>query len=366
MSRLLFIRYKKTAGQILEGGEQCSERNVNVLRTLLGGENVDTLYIHDENRKRSLWMYAVGAVGFLRSRFFGLTSRRIKEIVSAAKSGYDYVFIDRSVFGILARELKKSGYQGRVICFFHNVEDVYFQCKLPRRLPFRGVIVRCALANDGYACRYADSIIALNERDAEAIRSRHGREVNALAPIAFKDKYERTEYPSEMTSQRPLCLCIGSYFPPNCEGMEWFAREVLPSVDVRMKIVGKGMSRIREHYAIPADVEVVGDVPDLTPYFEEADIMVLPIFKGSGMKVKTCESLMYGKNIVGTPEAFEGYVLDYDQVGGCCPTKEDFIQAIQSFADNPRPRFNAYSRSIFLEKYSEDVVAHQFAKVLGI
>ena len=364
MSRLLFIRYKKTAGQILEGGEQCSERNVNVLRALLGQDNVDIFHIHDENRKRRLTDYIIGAAGFLGKRFFGLTSKRMDEIVSLAKSGYDYVFIDRSVFGILAYRLKESGYQGKVICFFHNVEDVYFQCKLPAHLPFRGIVIRCAAANDRYACQYADSIIALNERDAEEIGKRHRRKADALAPIAFKDRYSKSEYPQELTSARPLCLCIGSYFPPNCEGIEWFTREVLPHVDIRFRIVGKGMGRIRENYSIPESVDVVSDAPDLLPHFEEADIMILPIFKGSGMKVKTCESLMYGKNIIGTPEAFEGYTMDYDRVGAVCSTKEQFIKAISSFTDTPRPRFNAYSRSTFLDKYSEEVVSAQFAKVL--
>ena len=89
-----------------------------------------------------------------------------------------------------------------------------------------------------------------------------------------------------------------------------------------MKIVGKGMGRIRDNYYVPENVEIVGDAPDLLPYFEEADIMVLPIFKGSGMKVKTCESLMYGKNIIGTDEAFEGYALDYSKAGGKCNTAQ--------------------------------------------
>ena len=44
---------------------------------------------------------------------------------------------------------------------------------------------------------------------------------------------------------------------------------------------------------------------------------------GSGMKVKTCEALMYGKNILGTDEAFEGYELDTARVGGRCNNAED-------------------------------------------
>lgn len=365
MSRLLFIRYKKTAGNILEGGEQCSQRNMNVLQTLLGTDNVDVRYIHDENRKRHLCDYIAGTMGFLHHRFFGLTRSCMRSIVHQALSGYDYVFIDRSVFGILAQALKHEGYKGKVICFFHNVEDVYFDCKLPRRLPFRNVVIRCAAANDHAACRHADSIIALNARDADELFRRHSRKADALAPIAFRDKYVRDEYPTDVTSPSPLCLCIGSYFPPNCEGIEWFCREVLPHVAINLKVVGKGMGRLRDNYAIPDNVEVVADAPDLTPYFEEADVMVLPIFKGSGMKVKTCECLMYGKNIIGTTEAFEGYDLDFSHVGACCQSKEEFIRALRDVIAQPRPRFNAYSRQAFLNKYSEEVITSQFARLLS-
>ena len=112
------------------------------------------------------------------------------------------------------------------------------------------------------------------------------------------------------------------------------------------------------------DIEVISDAPDLLPYFEKADIMILPIFKGSGMKVKTCESLMYGKNIIATDEAFEGYEVDYDKVGGKCNTAEEFVSRIKDFEANPRPRFNTYSRQMFLEKYSEESVIGKFRAVL--
>lgn len=92
--------------------------------------------------------------------------------------------------------------------------------------------------------------------------------------------------------------------------------------------------------------------------------MVLPIFKGSGMKVKTCESLMYGKNIIATDEALEGYELDYSRMGGKCNTAQEFIDTIKSFTDSPRPRFNAYSRNTFLEKYSADKVVDSFSDIL--
>lgn len=132
-----------------------------------------------------------------------------------------------------------------------------------------------------------------------------------------------------------------------------------------MKIVGKGMKKLKENEPeLLKNIEIVSDAPDLQPYFAEADIMVLPIFSGSGMKVKTCESLMHGKNIIGTTEAFEGYDVDTKKVGGECNTAEEFIALLNDFAQNPRPKFNGYSRKIFLEKYSESAVTEMFKETI--
>ena len=359
--RILFIRYKKSKN-IFEGGEQCSQRNYNVLSRFVGEGNVTTYYVHDEGRKKSVLDYAKGVFYFLFNYYFGLTPKRVKEIVGLARA-YDVVFIDRSVFGIIAKKLKQANYRGKVISFFHNVEVPYFEAKLGNKLG-KGILLRCVDHNDRYACQYSDKTIALNSRDDEELFHRYGKRADVLIPIAFQDKYQKDSYSRAMTAQQPLCLFLGAYFPPNNEGVVWFVKNVLPHVNIRMKVVGKGMARLKAEEPTLKDIEVISDAPDLLPYFEEADIMILPIFKGSGMKVKTCESLMYGKNIIATDEAFVGYDVDYDKVGGKCNTAEEFIARIKEFEKNPRPRFNAYSRQMFLEKYSEEGVVEKFRKVL--
>ena len=51
MPKLLFIRYKR-AKNILEGGEVVSRRNLEALEQVLGKENVEVIYIHDEKAKK--------------------------------------------------------------------------------------------------------------------------------------------------------------------------------------------------------------------------------------------------------------------------------------------------------------------------
>jgi len=358
---ILFIRYKKSIN-ILEGGEQCSNRNHSMLSQLVGEDHITTYYIHDEAKKKTVLDYAKGLLHFPFNYYFGLTPKRVEEIVRMAEQ-YDVVHIDRSVFGIIAKKLKENGYKGRVISFFHNVEVPYFEAKLGNK-PGKGILLRCIDHNDRYACQFSDKVIVLNPRDDDELFARYGRRADVVIPISFKDTYQREHYSEEMTDHRPFCLFLGAYFPPNNEGILWFVKNVLPHVNIQMMVVGKGMAKLKAEEPALKDIEVVSDAPDLLPYFEKADIMVLPIFKGSGMKVKTCESLMYGKNIIATEEAFMGYNVDYDRVGGLCNTAEEFVARIKDFEANPRSRFNTYSRQMFLENYSEEAVVERFRKVL--
>ncbi len=363
MSKLLFIWYKRSKG-ILEGGGQCSLRNYQMLCDVLGEKNVDSYYVHDEYQKKSVVGYLRGALLLPFNYFYGLTLKRVDEIVELAKQ-YDSIFIDRSVFGIIAKRLKNIGYKGKIITHFHNVETVYFDALLPKYLPFRNVVINAVNKNDLWACQFSDSIVVLNQRDASILWEKYGRSSKFVQiPITLADRFSDAILTQDLTSKKPICLFLGSYFTPNNQGILWFVENVLSHVDIEMKIVGKGMKRLKEEAEQLRDIEVISDAPDLLPYLSEADIVILPIFSGSGMKVKTCETLMYGKNILGTKEAFEGYDVDYSKVGGLCNTSQEFINSINDFIQNPRPKFNEYSRQVYLNKYSQNAVRQLFESLL--
>lgn len=362
MKKLLFIRYRRPEG-IAEGGEQVTGTNYRLLADLLGEQNITVYAVHDQTAKRQLVRRAPAIVlNFLRGYYYGLSPRRVREIVALARQ-HESVFIDRSLFAVVAKALKESGYKGKIITFFHNVEAVYFAAKIGPYKPWLPLVTNCANRNDRYACHYSDVTIALNRRDGDELGRRYGRKPDLISPIVFCDRYRRENYPAGMTGKRPVCLFLGTYFPMNVHGITWFIREVLPQVDIRLQIVGKGMKALEPAVAGHKHIEIFSDVPDLAPCIEQADLMLLPLFRGSGMKIKTCESLMYGKNILGTTEAFEGYELDFDRVGALCNTREEFIAAIARFARNPVPRFNRYSRQVFLDNYSENVRLEQFRKI---
>ena len=365
MSRLLFIQYTPF-GVVMNGGDQGTKKNLDMLCQVMGEANVDVFYLHDKAGKSSLFEYAKGAVLMPFGYFFGLTPAKVEELVVKA-SGYDYIFIDRSIFGILVKALKDAGYKGKIITSFQNIEVLYMDAKIPKHMPFRNVLINLADKNDRWSCKYSDKIIVLNERDKAELQTRYGRTAEVTIPVALSDKCAQVKWDTKvMTRKRPLCLFLGAYFLANNEGILWFMRNVYPKVDVEVKIVGRGMAKLKEEQPeLLRDIEVTSDAPDLVPYFEEADMMVLPIFSGSGMKVKTCESLMYGKNIIATDEALVGYRIEDGKSAWRCNTADEFVACIQEFAAHPRPKWNENARQCFLDYYSNTAVENLFRELLN-
>ncbi len=365
MSKLLFIQYRPF-GTVMNGGDQGTKKNLDMLRRVLGEENVDVYYLHNREGKSSLWEYVYGALLMPLGFFFGVTPSKIRSIVGLSKV-YDYVFVERSIFGIIAMKLKAAGYGGKIISSFQNIEVLYMEAKMPKHLPFRNVAIQCADKNDRWSCEYSDIVVALNSRDNAELQKRYNRKADIEIPVTLEDKCSVIKFDTkQQTRKQPICLFLGSYFAANNEGIVWFMENIYPHLDVEVKIVGRGMYKLKEEQAeLLRDIEVISDAPDLAPYFEDADIMVLPIFAGSGMKVKTCESLMYGKNIIGTDEALEGYDIVEGVSGWRCNTADEFIACINDFINKPRKRYNAAARQLYLDKYSEQAVIDKFKELCG-
>ncbi|MCL2414389.1 MAG: glycosyltransferase family 4 protein [Bacteroidales bacterium] len=361
--RLLSIQYKINDGTA-EGGVVLSQTNLNAIKDILGAEHVDIYGVHDYAKKKTIWDKIVGIYGFCNNRHYGLTRKKLNEIINLSEK-YDFIFIDRSVFGIIAKKLKERNYRGKIITFFHNFEPDYFRAILPKFYPGRSVYIRSVINNELWACQYSDVVIALNERDNYLIAKNYGRSADILMPISLNDNYTPTEAQKQAEFVNPpTALFFGTNFPPNKEGILWFVKEVFPHVNIKLQIVGKNMDKLGDGIPAHPNIELHGTVPDLQKYIVNADFAVLPVFKGSGMKVKTCEAMMYGKHIIGSTETFEGYDVDYNKIGALANTKEEFISAIgELISDNPL-KYNEYARTLFLENYSSASAKEKLKSIL--
>jgi glycosyltransferase involved in cell wall biosynthesis len=148
-------------------------------------------------------------------------------------------------------------------------------------------------------------------------------------------------------------------------------REQVP--DVTLTVIGKNPPADFSSAAARSggSIRVTGYIPDLTPYMEQAALMVIPVRAGGGMRVRILEAFARGIPVVTTTLGLEGIDAKPEQDVIVADTANTFSsavirligdQALQSqLARNGRRLAEAvYDRRIALQKL--DLIYGQIKK----
>lgn len=151
--------------------------------------------------------------------------------------------------------------------------------------------------------RRADVILAIQAKEAEFFRGMLGadRVVHTVGHFV-----EPVEVPRRVGAE----LCVGyiaSDNPININAIERFLSEVWPRVIEQVpaaKLLIGG--RICQSLAQAPSVKLLGELADLAEAHEQFAFTINPMTGGTGLKIKTVESMSYGRSVVGTSAAAEG------------------------------------------------------------
>lgn len=362
MRKILFITFANK--QKYTGGGQGTKRNMYALEQLFGKENFYAYIIPPRQGKRNLSEKLQKVIDILHCRMGGLTAEAQHNILSLIKKeSFTDLFIDSSLLGQMAKHARKRFPHLKIYTYFQNLELDFITSNIRDGKEYlHAYWIPMTKYNERCACRYSDKVITLNDRDSRRLHLLYGRKEDGQIPVWMKDDYTPTALQTPTTSEsKRRALFVGSYFFGNTQGLAWFCQEVLPEANIHLTIVGSGMEAFAHDITMNPDIEIYSDVPDLTPFYEDADFVILPITTGGGMKVKTAETLKYGKYIIGTQEALEGYDIN-PEVASICLTKEEFIRSIRQF--NRPYKLNAPSRNLFCEKYEYKAIAKRYQSIL--
>lgn len=337
------------------GGCVVSKRNFSLLCRYYGDKNVLSYPIHRDNNQSYLVMFLNDII----SGGWGYTNEDKKKILDIIRSNkIGLVYVDTSLFGGIVRYIKKKT-QVKTIVFFHNVEYTFVKGLVSKQInPLFYYRVLLAYTNEKKAMQYSDIVISLTRKDSEKLLDTYNRKTDYIIPVTFDNKpiaFSETRDYSE-----PLhLLFFGSNFPPNVEAVDILIHKILPKVNAKLTIAGNGMDKLLTRYTPSEKLTIRGFVDDIHELYNSSDIVVMPIISGSGMKVKTAEAMMFGKNIIATDNALEGY--EVDGIPGIlrCNSVIDFIESIQNF-DRGLPRYNKEARNLFLTRYSDESAANIF------
>jgi sugar transferase (PEP-CTERM/EpsH1 system associated) len=118
----------------------------------------------------------------------------------------------------------------------------------------------------------------------------------------------RSPFPA---GQRHIVFTGAMDYWPNIEAVDWFARLVLPTLQLTYPNLGFAIVGARPAPAVTAlgrlpGVLVTGSVPDTRPYLAHATVAVAPLRIARGVQNKVLEAMSMQKTIVVSPQALEG------------------------------------------------------------
>jgi glycosyltransferase involved in cell wall biosynthesis len=124
-----------------------------------------------------------------------------------------------------------------------------------------------------------------------------------LDPSRYRYDHTAIEFPS--------LFSLGSMnWIPNQEGIRWFLVNVWPDVhkqfpELKYYLAGREMPGWMQALDLP-NVVVLGEVDDASAFMVSKAIMIVPLFSGSGIRVKIIEGMACGKTIISTSIGAEG------------------------------------------------------------
>jgi polysaccharide biosynthesis protein PslH len=177
----------------------------------------------------------------------------------------------------------------------------------------------------------------------------------------------------KQTQEKNKLLFLGTMsWLPNIEGVSWFLDKVFPKIlekypQTIFYVVGKNPPEKILNYKLifPDNLVVTGFVEDEREYIREADVFLVPLRIGSGIRIKILIALAMKKPVVTTSIGIEGINIDRNSIY-LANSPDEFIQSIQDILDNKekaaakaelgyREVINKYSNKVIYSQHAADL-----------
>jgi glycosyltransferase involved in cell wall biosynthesis len=266
------------------------------------------------------------------------------------------------------------------VMFTHNVEAEIFERHADRvhgirRLVWADQGRKMARLEQESLARY-DSVVAVSDRDRDALAERYRlpvvEAIDTGVDLDFFSMNGAGSEPDPEADGGTLIFTATMSWAANVEGIHFLLDEVWPRLlkvrpQMRAVIIGRNPAaslsdKIRQRRL---NVVLTGFVDDIRPCVAAANVYIIPLFVGSGTRIKAFEAMAMGRPVVSTTLGIEGldvtdgeHFLRADNAG-------EFASAILALlADaSMRARIAAAARRLMEDRFSWSRVAAQFEAI---
>ncbi|MEI8006832.1 MAG: glycosyltransferase family 4 protein [Bacteroidota bacterium] len=236
-------------------------------------------------------------------------SARLKEILQA--SDYDIVQLEMVMMAAYINVIRSHS-KAKIVLRAHNIEHLIWERVAentgnPLKRWYLRHLARTLKIFEMNVIGLVDGLAAITGKDASFFSSHTSKPVIAIPFGIIPGDYVF----AENSKKHPTIFIIGSMnWIPNQEGVRWFLQNVWTDLhkrypELEFHIAGREMPSWMKNLTLD-HVIVEGEVSDASAFYQANDIMIVPLFSGSGIRVKVIEAMAYGKTVVSTSMGAEG------------------------------------------------------------
>jgi GT2 family glycosyltransferase/glycosyltransferase involved in cell wall biosynthesis len=187
-------------------------------------------------------------------------------------------------------------------------------------------------------CRRVDRVVCVTDVDRDYlkgyVRDEKLRVINTGVDTHFFDYDPEGSVPG-------MIVFVGAFrHAPNIDAVHFFVERIFPEIlreepDAKFYVVGSSPpSEIRQLDQHP-NITVTGFVEDIRPYYRQAQVVVVPLRTGVGIRGKILEGWSAGRAMVATPLACLGLNSEHGEDILIADTVEDFAMWTVALLRNP-------------------------------
>ena len=157
---------------------------------------------------------------------------------------------------------------------------------------------------------------------------------------------------------------------PNQDGINWILKDVFPKVKQKEKsaeihLAGRAMpTKLKSH--LQDGYYNHGEVNNATDFMSKHKIMLVPLFSGSGIRVKIIEGMSLGKCIISTSIGVKGINCTNNKNILIANTENEFIEAMFFCIQNPNKvnKIGNEAKKYARENFSKEHITNELNKII--
>lgn len=233
----------------------------------------------------------------------------------------------------------------KVVYRAHNIEHYIWKRKAKNEINPIKKFYFLNLANRlrRYLKKYLntyDGLLSISEPDARIHKWLGQQKAEIILPVGL-DLSDYFTFTNDSDATDKLAFIGGLDWLPNQEGLEWFLTKVWHKVlnnhpHAELHIAGRNCDNaLKTKISTFSNVIFYGEVPSSKEFLAKHSILIVPLFSGSGIRVKIIEGMAMGKAIITTSIGAEGIPIENNKHAIIADTINEFADAINFLINNP-------------------------------